>query len=145
MALRDIVPQKRTIDAGGGVSFDVRGLTIDDISILIGQNREEVTTLFSGRLTPAELLVQAPGFMAKMIAFAAGEADQEQQVRSLPMQIQMRALEAVWEMTVFDQEELVKQIRDLVGGLQKFVAQVEPAMAKIPTPKTVYKVGGKKA
>lgn len=122
--LKDIVIPKKEIEVRGG-SFEVRGLTLTDLSGMIERYEREINELFQGTRTFSSLIDEVPDLAAEMIARAAGEPDQTPTTRELPLGAQLSALEALWDLTVPDEKSLGKvlaRLREVLvryGGLEE--------------------------
>lgn len=121
MSLRDLVDRKTQVDGGGGVSFEVRGLSLEDLVVLLEDHKEALVTIFASPEGTdfEELLQRFPRFISAAIAFAADEPELVEQVNKLPIGIQLRAIEAVWELSSLDIEALGKLATSLTDGLGK--------------------------
>ena len=123
MALADYTPARATVEFTGG-SFQVRGLSLDDVSILMRSHLPDVEALV-GMLSESNgggnievgqvmqhaitLVKEAPGLVANLIALAADEPDLVDKARALALPIQVRAIETICNLT-FDE----------AGGPKKF-------------------------
>lgn len=108
-------------------TITVRGLSFEDFTVLFSQFGKETDKIFqfieslqeSGKADfdakafGAELIASAPKAVASLIALAADMPDRATQVARMPLPVQIRALEAIYRMTV---EE--------AGGIADFLAQV---------------------
>lgn len=110
--------------------LDVRGLSFNDISYLVNQHREDVQKLvalwdsyskedvFETTREAVliqygfELLTEAPGILAHIIAVSADNADKDtvMMITRLPATVQIDALKAVGKLTIDD-----------FGGVKKMV------------------------
>ena len=121
MSLRDLVDRKSEIEGPDGLSFQVRGLSLEDIVLLLENHKEALTHIF-GSETGAdmtELIKSFPGFVAAAIAYAADEHELEETVRKLPVGIQLRAIQEVWELSSLDVASVGKLASGIINGLQK--------------------------
>ena len=126
MSLKDLVIEKRTVATDGG-SFEVQGLSIEALASLLDQHKEELSALFSESVKFDVLVRDFPVFVAKLIAVAAGEPKEINQVRSLPAGVQLDALMAIWDMTGID----VGQVGNLLGGALENLNLVHRALPEI--------------
>lgn len=129
MALTDYVPETRQIPLGN-TAFEVRGLTLEDMAILIRTHLphlEAVVDLIkhNDKIEPsnvqdliASMVSQAPGLAANIIALAAGETNAQATAARLPALKQIEALQGVFELT-FSEVGSVKKVFDLLLGLMK--------------------------
>jgi hypothetical protein len=124
MALSDYQPERRAyVLAGGG--FEVSGLTPAHLATLVRTHLSDLEALFTlikcgadisegdGLQLAADLLTQAPGFCANIIALASGEPESGPIVETLPFPVQVDALVAIGDLTFKE-----------VGGVKKFVEKI---------------------
>lgn len=124
MPLAGFQPEQREIALGGGNSFHVRGLSLNDVAVLIREHfpdLDAIVDLFTGidKLTQDQfqplavsVVSQAPGFVANVIALAAGEGDATDAAK-LPGPIQIKALMTIGDLTFTE-----------VGGVKKSVEMI---------------------
>lgn len=129
-----------TIESQGKPVIDVRGLSFVDISLLINSHRADMEKLFAmykefqrkdgGDLVGDalvmrygfELLNEAPGILANIIALGADETDRVEQISRLPATVQIDSLVAIFKMTIED-----------FGGVKKMMATLwETALSFAP-------------
>ena len=120
MSLRDLVDRRSEIKAGD-TSFTVRGLSLEDVVLLLDNHKDALIAIFN---TPdgtdfEELIHQFPLFIAAAIAYAADEHGIEEDVRKLPVGIQLRAIEEVWELSSLDVETVGKLATNLLNGVSR--------------------------
>jgi hypothetical protein len=142
MALSDFVIQTARIELPGGGSFDVRGLSLNDVIGLVLEQKAAMEQVFNfieqhqlheGSLNAdvgLQLLRQMPEFGCKLIAVAAGEPDQVAKVAGIPAPKQLEALEQIAKLTFTD----AAGFKAFVG---KVVAAVQGAQAVLPSEKTL--------
>lgn len=128
MALKEWSTPKTSFDLPGGGDLAVQGLSVDQVSALVREDRETLTAVFeafTGRediaaaakaMSEGEpapemdedvdagdmitmLLDTAPDMAAKVIAWAAGEPDAVEQARRLPFPLQFDILVEVGRLT----------------------------------------------
>lgn len=131
MSLRDFVIQTKAIRSLNGSSFSVRGLSLNDITLLLQTSEPEVRSMFAIFLgvdktasesdmlqTAVPALQQFPRLASTMIAIAADDCSVEtlEIVQRLPMNTQVEALETILKLS-FDAE----------GGPGKFLEIVTRA------------------
>ena len=124
MALADYIPESRQITLGK-VAFEVRGLNLEDMAILIRAHLPDLEAVLdlikhSEKIEPqtvqdiiGSMVSQAPGLVANVIALASGEANAQQTAARLPALKQIDALTAVAELT-FSEVGSVKKTFDLL-------------------------------
>ncbi|MCB1865173.1 MAG: hypothetical protein KDG50_07055 [Chromatiales bacterium] len=122
--LRDFKPETRGVKFSGG-SFEVRGISLEDLAVLVRTHLPDLETLFQlferaeeidgGDLDSlaAAVFREAPGFVANVIALAAGEPDEAPTAQLLPFPVQVQVIKDVAELTFSE-----------VGGVKKFLTIV---------------------
>lgn len=122
MAFEDFVLPTEEVQLPGGSTFAVRGLSLQDITLLISKHgpvMEEFFRRYSAneKANPLEvgmgLIAQAPGLVAQIIAIAADEPNKADTVLKFPLVVQQDALEKLSKLTF-----------DANGGPKKFVEAV---------------------
>lgn len=131
MALAGYQPETRVIRIDSKASFEVRGLGLNDVAVLIRTHFPDIDALFdlfSGvedmtveQLKPLALTLttNAPGFVANVIALAAGEGDASDAER-LPASVQLQALFDIGELTFTE-----------VGGVKKSLEVIAALLGKM--------------
>lgn len=126
MPLAGYQPPKSTIKIDETNSFEVRGLGLNDVAVLIREHfpdLEALVALFGNveelefdRLMPLlqSLISNAPGFVANVIALAAGEGDASD-AEKLPTSVQLEALFEIGNLT-FTEVGSVKKAVGLVAA-----------------------------
>lgn len=119
MLLKDIALPTKEIAVGEG-SFVVRGLSLQVVGDLLESHREQILGLFGGETDPGTLLQESPRLAARMIAHAADEPGEADKVTQLPVGVQVNALEAIWDLTIPDEETLGKVMARVAAALKKY-------------------------
>ena len=144
MPLAGYQPETRDVALGAGNHFKVRGLSLTDIAVLVREHfpdLDAIVDLFNGveemttdQFQPLALSVisQAPGFVANVIALAAGEGDATDAAK-LPGPVQVKALLEIGTLTFAD-----------VGGPKKAVEMIASLLGKTEVMKKVTKLRAKK-
>lgn len=140
MPLAGYTPENRVIQIGPTNSFVVRGLSLNDVAVLVREHFPDLEALFdlfgnadqitTDSLEPLVMSVisQAPGFAANVIALAAGEGDASD-AEKLPFPIQVQALLDISELT-FTEVGGIKKAAGLIAGLLK---KTDQRLTKNPT------------
>ena len=131
MSLRDLVDRKSVIrDEKSGVEFEVRGLSLEDLVLLLENHKDALVRIFGGtdggggQATDFESLIKEfPQFIAAAIAYAAGEHEIEADVVRLPVGIQIRAISEIWELSSLDVETVGKLATSLLEGVSRLNAE----------------------
>lgn len=118
MLLKELVIESREVALPGGQSLTVHGLTLEDITNLLGAFKNEISQIFNGGMDVPDMTSRAPLFTATLIAVGAGEPDAVEQARKLPLGTQMIALEEIWNLTLPDDDALGK----LMARIEKLVS-----------------------
>ncbi len=121
MSLRDLVNRKVEIDCPGDQNFQVRGLSLEDVVLLLENHTEALKAVFAAQAgTDFEMLLKEfPAFVAAAIAYAADEHELEEQVRKLPVGVQLRAIQEVWDLSSLDVETLGKLAGSILQSIGK--------------------------
>lgn len=129
--LKDCVIARRKITFEGG-EFELRGVSLPDISAAIMEHREAVDRVADILRTQAELnandfnsmveilidvIRESPYLAAFLICSCADEPDAYSEAFHLPLTVQIEALRAIGELTFSDAEALKKLIADVRGLL----------------------------
>jgi hypothetical protein len=122
MAISDFqLPTEEVLFPNGG-SFAVRGLSLQDITLLLGQHGSSMESFFdqyngnkdqSAMDIGMNLVGKAPSLVAQIIASAADEPDMATKIIRFPIVVQQDALEKIARLTF-----------DASGGPGKFVEAV---------------------
>lgn len=124
MALADFKLPTLEVPLPDGNSFAVRGISAEDVAILISGHASAMDTFFARFQSGAaqaqsdmemgmSLITEAPGLMSKIIALAADEPHMEALVRKLPIGTQLDAL-----------QKIAKVSFESSGGMGNFVDAV---------------------
>ena len=132
--LKDYIAAKRTIAFEGG-SFEVRGVSLPDVSAIITGHREAVdriATIIRMRdqlnlddLTAVieimvDIIKESPYLAADLICSCADEPDAYASAFRLPLTVQIEALRTIGELTFADAVALKKLVADarvLMAGM----------------------------
>lgn len=112
----------------------IRGLSTADITFIAKRNMEQLEKLFDlfenglgeqadPKVFGMELMEQFPDLVAQIIALAADSPDQAGECAKLPGPVQLKAVIAVYDLTIED-----------TGGLNDFLAQAVAVMDRMKTP-----------
>ncbi len=121
--LEQVAVQTATIKIGTKKG-KVRGLSLEDIGILMKDHAAEISKLFEGQVNIQEIATTWPVVTAKMIAIAMDEPDDWEHAKKLALTTQLDALMKIWDLTVVDEEVLGKIQGRLVIWLNQRAAQV---------------------
>lgn len=124
MSLADFTPERVTIEHKGKALVQVRGLCLDDVSILVRAHLPILNKLyamsqmgdmaaFGGDKFVLDFLTLAPDVAFDVIALAADEPEYGSQARKLPAGLQLKILQEVMHLTLED-----------VGGPLALVAMI---------------------
>lgn len=136
MSLADFKPETLTVSFKGG-SFDVRGLSIIDLSQLMRTHLNDLDALFDlyekeannisfGNVAMAKyatrLISDAPGLVSHIIALSADEPEMVNAAERLPMMAQLDAIQKIGKLT-FEEVGGVKKLIEMISGL---VTELQP-------------------
>jgi hypothetical protein len=139
MSLADFTPERQTINYRNKPLMQVRGLSLDDVSVLLRQHLPELEKLYEvagvangGVFARAsqdafmlKIITDLPDLAAKLISMAADEPAASKNAKLLPIPTQIVALQAIIRLTFED-----------IGGPKGFVALLENVMGR-PLPTTL--------
>lgn len=140
MALADFTPDTRPILRKGATLFTVRGLNVEDITVLIEQNLADIEKAFTLYLAAKKdifstkgmdkflmLLIQKfPGLVAEVISRSSDEPGTADNARKLPFAIQATAL-----------TEIVNLTFEEVGALKNLFATAADKVKSVVNPDVV--------
>jgi hypothetical protein len=151
MALPAYTPATESVTLPDGVSFDVRGLCLEDFAVLLRSHYRIMSDLFDKYVGEAalheikevhevlgssdftgivfEVLETAPALIGDMIARAADETENPQQARMLPAGVQVDAVVKVVVLTLQAEGgwgKLMETIGTLRGSLAKLTGDRSP-------------------
>lgn len=123
MALADYEPLTKEVPLPGGKSFAVRGISLEDITVLISKEGAAIRQFFDryaqdGKMradaNPIEMIfdlaAKAPDLVAMIICRAADEPGLEAKVKKMTIDVQVAALRAIADVSF-----------EASGGPEKFV------------------------
>jgi len=136
MALADYVVERKAVPFKGG-SFDVRGLSLDDVTVLMREHLSDLDQVFELYASSAsqealvgetaryaiKLVQEAPGLVSNVIALASDEPGSAATARSLSIPVQVDALEKIFMLTF---EE--------AGGAKKFFESLSRLLTGLRPP-----------
>lgn len=146
MALSDYQPSRADVVVKGG-SFKVRGLSLDDITAVMGDHLNDLNhliNLYHSDIDPKIHLVEggtfilnlikdAPTLVSQIIAITSDESKPVDELaaiaRKLPLPVQIDALKKIVHLT-FEEYGGVKKFAE---SLQAMAEQVMPAMSQLAT------------
>jgi hypothetical protein len=134
MPLADYSPQREEVAFTGG-SFIVRGLSLDDISLLMqnhAQDLDKLIAIYSAGIKgdaavaafaqyTIALAKEAPGLVGNLIAIASDEPDVVDKARALSMPTQVAALKVIGRLT-FAEAGGPKKLFESLSELVRMVA-----------------------
>lgn len=134
--MTDFLYDTETVTWGknGKKSLTVRGLSSEDLTVAIRHHKESLDKLFNlveGKLQlendqltgfGMELMDQFPSLVALLIALAADMPNRAGEVQRLPVPVQLRLIEAIYQLTIED-----------TGGLNDFLSRVFTLLRQVRT------------
>lgn len=138
MSLADYQPIREEVKSRkGGFSVTVRGLSIDDFTMLFNKHLNDINKLFDlhGKALTMDkfsetmqiatrLVSEAPDVAARVIALACDEPDQMEKARKLVVPLQIEVIKKVLQLT-FDE---AGGIRNFLTGLRQIASAVIPSL-----------------
>ena len=135
MGLADYAPRTESVEVAPGLTLDLRGLSVADVTALVRDHRPVLEALFE-RVVDAQdgasdatllsivldLSQTAPALVGDVIALAAGEPGQGAQAARLPVTSQVEALKRIGDLTLKAEGGLEKLM-----GLWAMVAPLLPS------------------
>lgn len=127
MGLADFEPFRQNVKYRGEIVLSVRGLSLDDVSILVRGHMDDINRLvdlarekgdFGTVSFLTDALVTAPKVLFDMIALAADEPTYSEDSRKLPVGLQIKILQDVLMLTLEDiggPKALVALVQKIVG------------------------------
>lgn len=134
MPLADYKPPRSKVEAPGGVSFEVRALSLSDLSAIIRIHRDATEEIVAALSRHADaggtveaminmvmtMIAEAPALLATVIAYASDEPDEAAAARNLPLTVSVEALNTIGSLTFSDIATLKKMIanaKELITGM----------------------------
>lgn len=140
MSLSNYRAPKAVVPFKGG-QVEVRGITFDDLAILMRNHLDDVDNLvkiFNRPGLTAEsavpailqncigLVREAPGLTAQLIALAADEPENVAEARSLGMAIQVKVIRAIADLTFEEAGGPKKFLESLFGLMRGMISETLP-------------------
>lgn len=142
MGLSNYKPESRQVVLQGG-SFQVEGLSLEDVSVLVREHLPDLEGLFdifqkanvsaSTDLVPVvqSLVSQAPGFAANLVAIASREPDAAANAAKIPFPKQVEIILDIGDLT-FKETGGIKKSWELVAALlQRNKPMLSKVLAKV--------------
>ncbi len=140
MSLADFEPERHTVAHRGKPLMEVRGLSIEDVSVLIRQHLPDLEKLYDlaqtmpgnavARLADdgflLKLVTDAPNLAAHVISLAADEPTMADKAKRLPIATQVLALQATARLTFED----IGGPKGLIALLESVTGRPLPAVFK---------------
>ena len=154
MALTDFVPESRPVVVNGKPLFNVEGLSLDTLAVLVKTHLPDFESIFdiieNGEQRNEKLIdhlqrvsqgivMQAPGLAANIIAVCSGEEVTEDLVktaRRLPFPIQVDALMQIGAMTFEEVGGIKKAAETLMVLLMRL--RTKPLQPETPKPEAPH-------
>jgi len=134
VVIKDLLPAPRFIEVGEGKLLEIRGLRLDETIKLLEKHKDPLAVFFGGDKLNFELLIaQAPDMVAEIIALTANAVGQEEDIKFLPLGVQVEAITTVWELSVPSVKKLSESLQKVSVGLAGVRGATLPVMAS-PSP-----------
>ena len=146
MGLKNYKPRRHEFDLGDGQTLSVRGLSLNDISVLVEHHLPDLESLFDMfsdataqsdaqfEAMVVNLLQRAPGLAANIIAVAADEPDEPQAAEMLPAPLQVNILLKIGTFTFEEVGGVKKGMEGIVALLSKMKAKKLLTKAQLRAP-----------
>lgn len=130
MSLKDLLQLPEQVKVGNH-HVTVHPLTLTDLAKLSQNYYPELSEVMEGNFDKLHALVtKAPLFVATLIAYATGEPDEVETAGKIPAAAQLLILQAIWKLSMVEEESVVKFIRALAAGLEKLNASLKEDVLK---------------
>lgn len=146
--LKNIVPVGETIRYGDN-TFNVHGISLTNLVSLMGDFEAELNSLMAGETSLTSLAMVCPQLVENMILMASHEEDcpeVREAIRALPIGVQGKAVEAIWDLTLPDEDWLGKFLNRLMDAMDRSLPSRGSAMlqqSKQPPKSGKKRVSGK--
>lgn len=137
MKLKDIVIARETVEVDAEQSFEVRGVSLADVTILFRTYTEEMITLYQkfdeqrvpGTMVTSQFVEQlamtalreVPELIFAVVAVAADEPDSVDIFKKLRTSVQVDAITKVVKLSITSEAELKKVMETATNLVQKVV------------------------
>lgn len=149
MALKEYAPKREIVNFPGG-SFEVRGISLPDVSLLIDVHEHVISIIAEKARNRAELIGsddpimvqeamtdlisemirEAPSLIGYVIAICADEEDSYNQALKLPVTVQIDALTKIANLTFTDMASIKKLAADVMRLVRRIVPPASPRRKK---------------
>lgn len=141
----DLLPQPVEVQVSEGKSFQVKGVTLEDLSKLIATYRDDFLMLLyssraGGEPDYAQVILAAPNMVADLISMASGSPEDREEAKTLPFAVQLTALADIWRLSVPDPKKfqsLLSQGMEEAKKLSGVVDKLEEKGERENTSKTL--------
>jgi len=118
MALKDLVSMTKEVKVNDSVSFTVRGLSTEDLAVLVEAHGSDVDKLMEGGGLEG-IIRKSPSLVAEVIAIASDEPGSVDVAAKLPFGVQLAALKEIYDLTFPDEELVGKLAESLFDVIQR--------------------------
>lgn len=140
MSLADFQPATDVVSFRGKPLITVRGLSLDDIAILMRENLSDLDELLklyaenvSDKVAVAataqfavSLAREMPALVARLICLACDEPGQDEKARKLPVPVQVEAIKKIVTLTFSEAggaKKFFESLSSLIGAVQPALGQ----------------------
>lgn len=109
MSLRDFVIREKEVEVEGQ-SFKVKGLSLNDLQILVDSHLDALAGAFSGNLSIDYLVKEVPELASAIVCQGVTEEGVEDYVGELPVGVVLEAVKSILELTFPNAEALIKMV-----------------------------------
>lgn len=136
------IPRRKIVFDGGDV--EVRGITLQDISIIVDSHQyaiDRIITMLRTRAdldfsnpeiiidTVMEVIRESPLVAANIIAMCADEYEEQEMASKLPLPVQTEILQAIGDLTFVDAAAVKKFVADVVRLIRGILPPTTEAAA----------------
>lgn len=139
--ISDLLPKKTAIPTGAG-DLMVGALSLEAIAALIGNHKGVILHLLAnsngGKTIPpiGAVVAEFPDLVADAIALAADAVGQEEDVKKLPLMVQIDAIKMVWNLSIPDPKALAELLFGVTAKLRAMAGNNSANAAKDSTSMT---------
>lgn len=138
VVIKDLLPQPRQIALGGDKTVSVRGITLQETIVLLDAYKGPLMAFFGAKdLDFGALAISAPEMVAKVIGMGLDAQGQEDDIRKMPLQMQVDILTEVWEQSVPNVRKLLASLGRASESLKVAQSTHQPSITSFPSSSTL--------
>lgn len=119
MSLANLVSrgEEVTLPGANKDKVTVYPLTIEAVGLLLKDYSESMTGLMGGKMSPVDVIREAPKLAAAVIAHGTHNPTETEYAGKLPLGIQVTLVSKIWELSGVTAEDVGKTVSHLLTGL----------------------------